>query len=59
MKQRRILIVLCALPACAAVVFTLYVAWLGLDFGASSTCRGSAANGSLEGGRRLPYSGEN
>ncbi|HEY5827676.1 MAG: penicillin-insensitive murein endopeptidase [Hyphomicrobiaceae bacterium] len=59
MRLRRILLWVCLLPASVAAVFALYVAWLGLDFGAPSTCRGSIANGSLEGGRRLPYSGEN
>jgi penicillin-insensitive murein endopeptidase len=47
------------LPFSLAAVFALYVAWLGLDFGAPSSCRGSSANGSLESGRRLPYSGDN
>lgn len=59
MRLSRVLLWTCLLPASVAAVFALYVAWLGLDSGPSSTCRGSAANGSLEGGRRLPYSGEN
>ena len=59
MRLRRVLLWVCLLPASVAAVFALYVAWLGLDFGAPSTCRGSIANGSLESGRRLPYSGEN
>jgi hypothetical protein len=54
MKLRGILIWVCLLPASVAAVFALYVAWLGLDFGSPSTCRGSIANGSLESGRRLP-----
>ena len=59
MRLRRLLLVVCSLPALAAVAFAAYVAWLGVDWGRPSTCRGNVANGSLERGRRLPYSGEN
>lgn len=59
MKLRRVLLWVGLLPVSALAVFVLYVAWLGLDFGGGSTCRGSIASGSLESGRRLPYSGEN
>lgn len=56
----RALLVVCAVPALAAAVFAAYVYWLGLDWGRRpSVCRGNVVNGSLEGGRRLPYSGEN
>ncbi len=56
---RRLLLPAVLLPVSAAVVFCLYVAWLGLDVGAPSVCRGSVASGTLERGRRLRYSGEN
>ena len=41
------------------VGFCLWIAWLGRESGSPSRCYGSVANGRLEGGRRLPYSGEN
>jgi penicillin-insensitive murein endopeptidase len=47
------------MAALAVVGFAAYVAWLGLDWGGPSRCSGSVASGSLERGRRLPYSGEN
>jgi penicillin-insensitive murein endopeptidase len=56
---RRLLLIILLLPVSAAMVFCAYVAWLGIDFGGPSVCRGSVASGSLERGRRLPYSGEN
>lgn len=59
MGLRRALLATCALPAAAAAGFAAYVAWLGIDGGRPSTCRGNAVAGSLESGRRLPYSGEN
>jgi penicillin-insensitive murein endopeptidase len=36
-----------------------YIAWLGTDGNRPSVCHGNAISGSLEGGRRLPYSGDN
>lgn len=57
--QRRVLLAICVLPAVAAAGLVAYVAWLGIDGTRPSICRGSVAGGSLEGGRRLPYSGEN
>ncbi len=57
--MRRILIAACLLPAFAAVAFAGYVAWLGIDRDRPSVCRGTAVDGRLEAGRRLPRSGEN
>jgi penicillin-insensitive murein endopeptidase len=59
MAMRRVLLLACGLPVFVAAVFAGYVAWLGIDGSRSSVCRGTAATGSLEAGRRLPYSGEN
>ena len=59
MRLRRILLWAASCRRPSPVVFALHGAWLGLDCGAPSTCRGSIANGSLESGRRLLYSGEN
>jgi penicillin-insensitive murein endopeptidase len=56
---RRALIAVCLLPAFAVVGFAAWVAWLGADWGRASACHGTVANGSLERGRRLPYSGDN
>jgi penicillin-insensitive murein endopeptidase len=50
---------LLALPLLAAGAFIAYVAWLGVDSDQPSRCFGGNAAGRLEGGRRLPYSGEN
>jgi penicillin-insensitive murein endopeptidase len=59
MTMRRILLAACILPASAAVAFAAYVAWLGIDGGRPSVCHGTVVSGSLDGGRRLPHSGEN
>lgn len=59
MAMRRVLLVACVLPAFVVTIFAGYVAWLGIDGSQSSVCRGTVATGSLEAGRRLPYSGEN
>jgi penicillin-insensitive murein endopeptidase len=59
MTMRRVLIAACLLPVLAAAGFAAYVGWLGIDGGRPSVCRGSVSGGSLERGRRLPYSGEN
>ena len=56
---RRALIRVGLVPVLAAVVFVLWIGWLGADWGRASTCHGTVVSGSLEGGRRLPYSGEN
>lgn len=42
-----------------AAAWAGYIAWLGIDGSRPSVCRGSPVYGSLEGGRRLPYSGDN
>jgi penicillin-insensitive murein endopeptidase len=39
--------------------FAGYIAWLGIDGSAPSVCRGDVVGGRLEGGRRLPYAGDN
>jgi penicillin-insensitive murein endopeptidase len=57
--KRRVLLAACLLPAFAAAGFMGYVAWLGLEQARPSVCRGTATNGSLEAGRRLPRAGEN
>lgn len=36
-----------------------WLMWLGREFAPASRCHGTAAAGSLEWGRRLPYSGDN
>jgi penicillin-insensitive murein DD-endopeptidase len=57
--MRRLLLVVGGLPAVGVAAFAGYVAWLGVDGGRPSVCHGTVATGSLEAGRRLPYSGEN
>jgi penicillin-insensitive murein endopeptidase len=57
--KRRALLAACLLPALAAAAFMGYVAWLGLEPARPSVCRGTATNGSLEAGRRLPRAGQN
>jgi penicillin-insensitive murein endopeptidase len=57
--SRRVLLAACALPLIAAGAFAASIAWLGIDESRPSICRGTVARGNLEGGRRLPYSGEN
>jgi penicillin-insensitive murein endopeptidase len=59
MTLRRVLAVAGLLSVAAGAGFAGYIAWLGIDGGRPSVCRGSAVSGSLEGGRRLPYSGDN
>ena len=59
MTLRRALVTLAAVCASAASLFAGYIAWLGIDERRPSVCRGTAVTGRLEGGRRLPYSGEN
>lgn len=46
-------------PLAMAGTWIGIVAWHARDDGAPSRCRGSIASGSLENGRRLPYSGDN
>ncbi len=57
--MRRTIFWLFGLSALGFSVFAAYVTWLGMDRGQSSRCHGSLVNGSLEGGRRPPYSGAN
>lgn len=59
MKIPRTLIVIGLLPVAAGLGFVGYVTWLGIDGSRPSTCHGTVVNGSLQGGRRLPYSGDN
>jgi penicillin-insensitive murein DD-endopeptidase len=59
MGLRRVVIVACAVPALAVAGFAAIVAWVGVDGKQPSVCRGTAAAGSLDGGRRLPNAGEN
>jgi penicillin-insensitive murein endopeptidase len=47
------------LAATGIMGLTGNIAWGGPDGDRPSVCYGTAANGRLEGGRRLPYSGEN
>jgi penicillin-insensitive murein endopeptidase len=56
---RRILAGIGLVAVAGAAGFAGYIAWLGIDGSRPSVCRGDAARGSLEGGRRLPYSGDN
>jgi penicillin-insensitive murein endopeptidase len=58
MTLRRVLLAACLVPLAIAVGFAVYVAGLGL-VGRASICHGTVVNGSLEGGRRLPYAGDN
>jgi penicillin-insensitive murein DD-endopeptidase len=59
MTMRRVLVAACLLVAVPVAGFAGYIAWLGLDSDRPSVCHGTVANGSLEWGRRLPYSGDN
>jgi len=59
MRLRRYVFGTGILLASGAAAFAGYVAWLGIDSGRPSTCYGSTVGGSLDGGRRLPYAGEN
>lgn len=51
--------VVLGVPLTCALGYLGLVAWLGIDGASPSRCRGHNALGSLEGGRRLAYSGEN
>ena len=57
--MRRTILTVCALPVAVFLGFTMYVAWLGVDGDQRSQCYGTGNTGSLAGGRRLPYAGEN
>jgi penicillin-insensitive murein DD-endopeptidase len=59
MGLRRVAVVACALPVIAVAGYAAVVAWVGVDSKQPSVCRGTVADGSLEGGRRLPYADEN
>lgn len=59
MGFRRILGAFGLVSVAGVVGFAGYIAWLGIDGIRPSICRGNAVNGSLEGGRRLAYAGDN
>lgn len=59
MRLRRVLLALCLAPLCGIAGLGGYTAWLAANSGQPSICHGDVVNGRLEGGRRLPYSGEN
>ena len=59
MTIRRAVLAACILPILGSAAFAGYIAWLGAESNRPSVCRGGVAGGSLDGGRRLPYSGEN
>lgn len=59
MMFRRFLTMVGLVSAAAVAGFAGYIFWLGIDDGQPSVCRGNAVYGSLENGRRLPYSGDN
>ncbi len=59
MPWRRVIIVLLATPIAVIAGFLGYIAFLGRDSSVPSVCRGEVNGGSLERGRRLPFSGEN
>lgn len=52
-------LVACSLPIALLFSYFIFVAWLGAEHEQRSQCYGTASVGSLSGGRRLPYSGEN
>jgi penicillin-insensitive murein endopeptidase len=56
---RRILAAIGLVSVAGAAAYAGYIAWLGVDGSRPSVCRGDPSNGSLEGGRRLPYAGDN
>jgi penicillin-insensitive murein endopeptidase len=57
MSKGRFLLTTCLLAAAGVSGFAVYIAWA--ETSRPSVCYGTAANGRLEGGRRLPYAGEN
>jgi penicillin-insensitive murein endopeptidase len=59
MRIGRFLLAACLLAVAGVAGFALYIAWLGIDGDRPSVCHGTAAEGRLEAGRRLPYAGEN
>jgi len=59
MTLRRILLTACLAPPALGMAFGAYIAWLGSFGGRASVCHGTVLDGSLEGGRRLPYKGDN
>ena len=59
MGLRRILATAVLLPVTVFACFAGYATYLDRFSGKASVCRGSVANGSLEGGRRLPMSDAN
>ncbi|HEX6001969.1 MAG TPA: hypothetical protein VFZ16_21610 [Hyphomicrobiaceae bacterium] len=59
MTVRRFLGTLGLVAAAAGTGYAGYIVWLGIDGTRPSVCRGNAVHGSLQDGRRLPYSGSN
>lgn len=59
MILRRALLTAGLVPLSMTVAFAAYVAWLGFAGGQASICHGTVLSGHLEGGRRLPYAGDN
>lgn len=59
MRGKRVILSACAIPAALFASFAAYVEWRSLSARVPSVCRGTVARGSLEGGQRPPYSGEN
>lgn len=58
-RTGRLRLSLLSLPAIALAGYCGWITWLGRDFAPPSRCHGTAVNGYLTHGRRLPYSGEN
>ncbi|MFZ1103666.1 MAG: penicillin-insensitive murein endopeptidase [Hyphomicrobiaceae bacterium] len=56
---RRILAGIGLVAVAGVAAYAGYISWLGIDGSRPSVCRGNPSTGSLEGGRRLPYSGDN
>jgi penicillin-insensitive murein DD-endopeptidase len=56
---RRILAGTGLILVAGVVGYAAFIAWLGIDGSRPSVCHGNASRGSLEGGRRLSYSGDN
>jgi penicillin-insensitive murein endopeptidase len=59
MRIGRLLLAACLLMAASVTGFAGYIAWFGPGSEQPSVCYGTASKGTLEGGRRLPYSGAN
>jgi penicillin-insensitive murein endopeptidase len=55
----RAILLACAVPVALFAGFAAYIEWRSLSARVPSICHGTVARGSLEGGQRPPYSGEN